>query len=80
MKDERILEGLTTGKDAPLVVEKEGTASRRVLATADISKGSWLCEFKTTRILPPSAKPAVEKEYKNNERCCIVDLSYSILG
>lgn len=81
MKDERILEGLTTGKDAPLVVEEEGTASRQVLATADISKGSWLCKFKTTRILPPSAKPAAEEEYKkNNEHCRIVDLAYLIPG
>ena len=80
-KDERILEGLTTGKDASLVVEEESTASHQVLATADISKDSWLCEFKTTRILPSSAKPAAEEEYKkNNERCCIVDLAYLIPG
>ena len=41
---EIIIEGLLTGKDAPL--EEGGLPGRGVFALSPISKGKWLCEYK----------------------------------
>ena len=49
-KDEVVIEGLSSGKDAPLEVREEGIAGRGVFATDFIKKGAWLCEYKTTCI------------------------------
>ena len=79
-KDEIILEGLTTGNDAALDVKEGGIAGCGVLpSAANITKGSWLCEYKTSRIFHPSEKAAAEEEYnKNEEGCYIMDLIYPI--
>ena len=55
-KDEVVIEGLSSGKDAPLEVQ-EGIAGRGVFAKDFIKKGAWLCEYKTTRI-PTSLEEA----------------------
>ena len=53
-KKERVISGLSTGHDAPLIVREGGIAGRVFFAEAAISKGSWLCEYKASKIYPPS--------------------------
>ena len=68
---------LTTRQDAALEVKEGGIA----FATANITKGSWLCKFKTSRMFPPSERAAAEKEFdKNKEGCYTVELMYAIPG
>ena len=75
------VEGLSTGRDAPLEVRKGGVAGRGVFATASICKGSWLCEYKTTKVLAKEERESVERHYKkNDEGCYIVDLAYPVPG
>ena len=78
-KKERVISGLSTGHDAPLIVREGGIAGRGVFAEAAISKGSWLCEYKATKIYPPSEKPTYEEMYAlNNEGCYIVESAYAV--
>ena len=80
-KQEKIIEGLSTGKDAPLEVRLGGVAGRGVFAKELIHKGSWLCEYKTTRVFDRSEKERVEEEYRvNNEGSYIVESAYSVPG
>ena len=53
-KQQIILQGLTTGYIAQLAVKEEGIAGRCLLATADIKRGMWLCEYKSHHTFPPS--------------------------
>ena len=77
--DEKVLQGLTTGRDAPLVVRDGGIGGRVFFATDVIEKGSWLCEYKTTSVFPQEEKPAVEAEYDaNGKGSYITDSSYPI--
>lgn len=68
-----------TGKDAPLVMKKGGITGRGVFATADIPKGSWLCEYKVSRMFPPSQREEVVEEYnRKKEGCYIVESMYPV--
>ena len=76
--DEKVMQGLTTGHDAPLEVWEGGICGRGVFATGEINKGSWLCEYKTTCIFPLAEKSVVEAEYDaNGEGSYIIDSSFS---
>ena len=78
-KTEVILNGLSSGCDASLEVRQEGIAGRGVFATADIPKGSWLCEYKTTRVFNIKEKEEVVKEYEENgEGSYIVESLYTV--
>ena len=78
-KEEVIIEGLSTGQDAPLEVQQGGIVGRGVFATEHIPKGSWLCEYKTTRVFKRSELEHVKKEYElNNEGSYIVESAYPV--
>ena len=80
-KEERIIQGLSTGRDAPLEVREEGIAGRGVFATSDIQKGEWLCEYKTSKIYNRCDKEAIEKEYRlNGEGSYVVESAYAVPG
>ena len=64
-KKEVIIEGLSTGKDAPLAVREGGCAGRGVFATSFIRKGQWLCEYKGL-VYPCSQLEKHIKEYNTN--------------
>ena len=49
-REELIIEGLATGKDAPLQVREGGVAGRGLFAVEAIPKNSWLCEYKTCQV------------------------------
>ena len=50
-----------------------------MFATADIPKGSWLCEYKTTRVFNIKEKEEVVKEYEENgEGSYIVESLYTV--
>ena len=55
--DEKVMQGLTTGQDAPLEVREGGICGRGVFATGEINKGSWLCEYRTTCVFPQRKIP-----------------------
>ena len=76
--DEKVMQGLTTGHDAPLEVREGGICGRGVFATGEINKGSWLCEYRTTCVFPLAEKSVVEAEYDaNGEGSYIIDSSFS---
>ena len=78
-KEELVIEGLSSGRDAALNVRQEGIAGRGVFATEAIKKGSWLCEYKTTRVFNRSELKQVEAEYlANNEGSYIVEAAYAV--
>ena len=78
-KQEVILQGLSTGKDAPLEVCWGGIAGRGVFATGRIHEADWLCEFKTSRLFPPTQREQYEEEYKKNREVShIFDCMYPI--
>ena len=80
-RQEVILQGLTTGKDAPLTAKKGGIAGRGVFAEANIPCGSWLCEYKATHTFPPNQRSKMEEEYERNHKgSYIVESSYAIPG
>ena len=81
-KKEKTIEGLTTGRDAPLEVLEAGVAGRGVFAKAFIAKGEWLCEYKTHAIYTTrKAKDEAEEEYtRNQEGCYIVETAYPLPG
>lgn len=62
-KEEKVIYGLSTGKNASLEVWEVGIASRDVFATAMIEKGSWLCEYKAVYTDPLSEWLKYEAEY-----------------
>lgn len=81
-KQEKVLHGLTTGQDAPLVVRHGGIAGRGVFATASIEKGAWLCEYKASETFPASQyseKMAVH-DLNRVEGSYIVGCQYPIPG
>ena len=79
-RDDIIVNGLSSGEDAPLEVLPQGIAGRGVFATGLITKGSWLCEYKGL-VYPLSDKPRYEVEYtKNNEGSYIIDSQYPLPG
>ena len=50
-----------------------------MFATEHIPKGSWLCEYKTTRVFKRSELEHVKKEYElNNEGSYIVESAYPV--
>ena len=80
-KEERVIEGLSSGKDAPLEVRQGGIAGRGVFAKEPIGKGSWLCEYKTTSVFKRSEKERVANEYDaNNEGSYIVESANPVGG
>ena len=80
-KQETVLQGLTTGHDAPLEVREGGIAGRGVFATGAIRKTSWLCEYKAGTIYPPSEKDQHTTEYDvNGEGSYVIETSYAIPG
>ena len=64
-KDEIIIEGLTSGRDAPVEVALGGIAGRGVFATGPISKNQWLCEYKGI-VYPRRQMQSHIDEYKRN--------------
>ena len=79
IKEELVIEGLSSGRDAALDVRQEGIAGMGVFATEAIKKGSWLCEYKTTRVFNRSELKQVEAEYlANNEGSYIVEAAYAV--
>ena len=74
-----MINGLTTGIDAPLEVKEGGVCDRGVFATGTIRKGSWLCEYKTAAVYPIDQKAAIEAEYdENGEGSYIIDSTFPI--
>ena len=52
-----------------------------MFAKGKISKGQWLCEYKTHRIYDWKERTLYEEEYKtNDEGCYIVDSKYNLPG
>ena len=79
-KDEQIIQGLSSGLDAPLEVKLGGVAGRGVFATAPIGRGSWLCEYKGL-VYPLSEKQRHDEEYKaNKEGSYIIQSRYPVAG
>ena len=77
-KEEVIIQGLVTGRDAPLEVREGGCAARGVFATASVTKGQWLCEYKGL-VYPYSEREKHLEEYdKNKEGCYIVSSKYPV--
>ena len=70
--DEKVIQGLLTGDDAPLEVQTGGVGGRGVFATASIKKGSWLCQYKTHSVYPLAEKAAKEEEYVANSEGCYI--------
>jgi SET domain-containing protein len=78
-KQEKILQGLTTGLDAPLEVREGGIAGRGVFCKEYIPKGSWLCEYKAGLVYPPSERKKHEEIYDlNGEGSYIIESTYAI--
>ena len=75
--EERIVEGLTTGKDAPLEVREGGIAGRGVFSIAPIQKGQWLCEYKGL-VYPLSELDKHCAKYGKNEGVYIVRSSHPV--
>ena len=77
-KEEVIIQGLVTGRDTPLEVREGGCAARGVFATASVTKGQWLCEYKGL-VYPYSEREKHLEEYdKNKEGCYIVSSKYPV--
>ena len=64
--DEIILQGLSTGRDAPLEVAEQGIAGRGVFATGKITAGEWLCEYRG-KVIPLREKKLHEEQYVMND-------------
>ena len=60
-----IIEGLTSGRDAPLEMALGGIAGRGLFATGPISKDQWLCEYKGI-VYPRRQMQSHIDEYKRN--------------
>ena len=71
-----VLQGLTTGHDAPLEVREGGIAGRGVFATGAIPKRSWVCEYKAGAVYPPSEKDQHTTEYDLNGKGSYVIETY----
>ena len=79
-KKEKIIEGLSTGCDAPLLVRQRGVAARGVFATAAILKNDWLCEYKGLVYPQKEMNGKVEEYDKNKEGCYIVTSEHPVGG
>lgn len=70
---------MSSGCDAALEVRQDGIAGRGVFATGDIPKGSWVCEYKTSRVFDRKEKESVEREYNaNGEGSYIVESAHKV--
>ena len=75
-----MLEGLTTGRDAPLDVRSGGIANRGVFATGPVKQGQWLCEYKGLVYTHNHMKKKIEKYDQNGEGCYIITSKYLVDG
>ena len=73
-----MLQGLAdAGMEADLEVGDAGRRGRGVFAKTDIEKGTYLCEYRTTRVYHPNKKDKYVKEYElNGEGCYLLETCY----
>ena len=75
--EEVVLQGLTYGLTGDIEVRDAGRKGRGVFATVPISKGLYLCEYRTCRVYHPSKKSKYEAEYtKNGEGSYSLETQY----
>ena len=65
--EESVIQGLSYGLSAALEVREAGRKGRGVFTTAPVSKGGYLCEYRTTKVYHPSKKAKYESEYDRND-------------
>ena len=66
------LQGLTKHKSAPVTVGTIPGKGRGVFAAATITKGAYICEYKTKNVYPREARAEQEEQYVENEESCMI--------
>jgi len=72
------LQGLIKNYTVPVAIKDVPPKGRGVFAAAPIKRGSFVCEYKTTKVYPRSQIAKEELQYAaNNEPCMVLDVETS---
>ena len=79
--EEATIDGLRTGKGPKLEIFTGDSAGRGVLAAEKISKGQFVCEYKTSYVYQVADRPEKEARHeKNGLGCFIVETQHAVPG